>query len=223
MAKSLNFFGSMTAVAGLGLLTGCSTPQVTNDYAPGGGESIFRTVDKSESLYRSEQAECVALFNHNKDQTGFNGSMLHVTIKPGSEIPSRIAPDSEIIYAAKGSGMAKLNGVAFILTEGAGLYVPKGSTLVVVNNGQGDLKIMALCRQIPNIKWTSPVKPLVFDTKSAGQQSAAQTMGKSEKDKTIYNELIPPVPEKLSNDKIKAETLTPDENRINTLSGEGFK
>ncbi len=221
----------LPALAGIGLLAGCSSaPGVENTYAQTNStESIYRTIEKAEKVYRSEQAECVTLFNHAKDRTSFNGNMMHVTLKAGNSIAPTLAKEAQIVYTAKGTGMIKLNNVAIILQEGSGLYIPKGTTVEVLNNSSSELKIMVLCHEVPDLKWNNPEPPLAFQTGSEQVETAtapsnAPTEKKDKKanDKD-YDNLVPDVPGNFKQPDIKPETLTPDEKKVNTLLEEGFQ
>ena len=220
MTKYSLCWSGIAAVAGMSLLAGCnSAPEPESTYAGDSKESIYRTVEKADSVYRSEQAECVALFDHIKDRTGFQGSMMHVVLKAGNSLTPWQAKDPQIIYTAKGTGMVKLNSTAFILQEGTGLYVPKDFQVEISNNSKADLKVMILCHNVPNLKWAAPEPPVTFQP----AKTTAETLGKVDpKDNKMVNQLVPDNPGTFTPPDIQPQTLTPNEQKVNTLSQEGF-
>ncbi len=228
MIRQNGFFSGVVMVAGIGLLTGCGTaPQVENTYIGDSKESIYRTVEKSQTVYRNEQAELVNLFDHAKDRTGFKGNMMHLVLKPGTELKPSPAKNPEIIYAAKGTGMAKLNGVAYILQEGTGLYIPQGSSLELLNNSKAELKIMVICHDVPELKWAATEKPLEFKTgkETIETMTADKKAGKDNTNALLNKEdaeLIPNVPGTFTKPQIQPQVLTPKEQKVNTLVEEGF-
>ncbi|MDD3118899.1 MAG: AraC family ligand binding domain-containing protein [Victivallales bacterium] len=214
-------WNGIAATAIIGLAAGCNSipPQVENTYADNCKESIYRTVEKADSVYRDEQAECVTLFNNAKDHTGFQSSMMHVVLKAGKSLAPWTTQTPLIIYTAKGSGMVKLNRTAYILQEGTGIYAPPNFQVELINNSKAELKLMMLCRNVPNLKWVTPEPPVTFHAGKNAVENLGQDDAKANQE---VNQVVPDKSATMAQPNNQPQKLTAGEKEVKTLSQEKF-
>lgn len=202
--KNLLFTGLAAAGATV-LLSGCFSGATEPSAAC--SKPLFKDLEKADVLIRNDKQECLELFNPERDNTV--GHLVHMTLKPGKTLNSRTSEAPEILFVTEGSGMIKINGVAYILRKNLGVYIPEGSTVQLINNSREDIMFMSVSKKLDNI---SVSQPMVFD-KNAPKEGESQS----------YKEVIGSKPLNIDKTKAKTETLSPSESKVKTLSEEGYK
>ena len=215
--KKWRIAAGLAALAGTSMLAGgCSSTQPASGTAAaatpaGSNKPVYRVFEKGNQIESSDQAECLRLFDHRKDNIELNSSMAQIQLKAGAALKQRLAPVSELYYVFAGAGMITINGVAYVLRENSGVYVPANSQVTLLNNGNKPFKCLIIAKTLPWLDGQPLQKPLTFD-------KADPKMGESK----TYQEIVGEQPQNMAPTPLTTTTLTPSEAKVDTLTQEKF-
>jgi len=192
----------MAIVVSAGLLSsGCRSNKAST-------EPIYSVYAASDQIENTNKSECLRMFDGQKAKTS---GMADMTVAGGVQMPPRMLGDvGEIYYVASGSGMWTVNGTAFIVRDGAGLYVPRHSRLVIYNNGKEPLKCLMIAKSLAWIGNSVLDQPMAFDKREPSYASKN------------YKDEVGTKPMAMGQQELKTTSLSPNEAKVNTLQEEGY-
>lgn len=197
------------------LLAGCASKN--NPVEPvclkeAAGQPLFKHFEKNQVLIRNDQLECMQIFSPENDKVDVDRHMLQLNVNSGVSLEPRVTTDSEVLYVAKGSGMIKINSVAYVLQEHSGIYIPKGSKVEIINNSKQPMKCLVIVKSLAGINSETLKNPMTFvNTPKV-------------KDSELYKQVVDDKPLKIETSiPTKVEVLTPDENINKPVTTDSFK
>lgn len=195
------------SLAGAALIIGGCQSNELQQAQQMANKPLYRVFEKSNKIEASEKAECIRLFDHNVDGIDMKTSMAQIHLKPGAELKQRVATSAEIFYVISGAGMIKINGIAYVLRENSGIYIPAGGHIMLLNNGSKPLKCLLVSKSLSWMDGKSMPQPLTFD-KNAPKTGESKT----------YDEIVGTQPQWLQPQPLETTTLSPKEEKVKTLN-----
>ena len=107
---------------------------------------MIHNIEKGETVYDQDGCQGVRLY-----EAGDN-EYVHLSIKPGSEIPEHSLPLAVSFYVLKGSGICTVSGNSFSAAEGDMLECPPGEPRGWRNASAESLEVLVIKRAANRIQ-----------------------------------------------------------------------
>lgn len=123
---------------------GCASGPDVRPARIGERRVLIKTVTSARKIPLSADRVIYEIFHPNNDPVSAKVSLACSVVRPGGKSEPHRLSFVEIQYVLQGRGVLTIDGTPHRVQQGQAIYIPAGSTQQVVNDGQVDLRVLAI-------------------------------------------------------------------------------